>query len=51
MTVAAAPSEVVIRTPDDSGLTLLETVEPIAAGAAGDADDSNVPVPAPGGGS
>ena len=50
-TVAAAPSEVVIRTPDDSGLTLLETVEPIAAGAAGDADDSNVPVPAPGGGS
>lgn len=27
--VAAAPSEVVIRTPDDSGLTVLETVEPV----------------------
>lgn len=28
-TVAAAPSDIVIRTPDDSGLTLLETVEPV----------------------
>ncbi len=38
----AAPSEVVIRTPDDSGLTVLETVEPV---------DPVAPVAEPDGGS
>ena len=31
--VAAAPSDVVIRTPDESGLTVFESVEPIAPAA------------------
>lgn len=42
---AAAPSDVVVRTPDLSGLSVLETVEPV------DADASNDPAPGPGGGS
>jgi hypothetical protein len=43
--VAAAPSDVVVRAPDLSGLSVLETVEPV------DADPSNDPAPVPGGGS